>query len=104
MKENIQKEQTPTLSANRREFLGKIGKSALAVTAASVIVPFVDKNSTVSAQKLRDETGGFYQQRASSCFQYRMNTATANNSRLPNNGLVTGPFPKLVAPREAQIK
>jgi membrane-associated phospholipid phosphatase len=92
MKENIQNEQTPDLSPNRREFLGKIGKSAIAVTAASAIVPFINKNSAVSAQKLRDETGGFYQQRANFCYQYRINTAAANNPRLPtlftrpNNG------------------
>ncbi len=82
MKENTQEKQTPALSPNRREFLGKIGKSALAVTAASAIVPFIDKNSIVSAQKIRDENG-FYQRRANSCFQYRMNAATANNPRVP---------------------
>jgi hypothetical protein len=83
MNENIKNEQALVSTPNRRDFLSKIGKSALAVTAASAIVPFVDKNSAVSAQKLRDETLSFYQQRANACYQYRINTATANNPRLP---------------------
>jgi hypothetical protein len=83
MNKDLQSVTTPKSSPNRREFLSKIGKSAVAVTAASAIVPFINKNSEVSAQKLRDENPTFYELRAKSCYEYRVNTATANNPRLP---------------------
>lgn len=78
-------------STTRREFLGKIGKSAIVATAASSIVPFIDKSASVSAQRGGEETSP-YQRRANSCMQYRMNSAQSNNIRIPplftrtNNG------------------
>jgi hypothetical protein len=93
MKKPVQPEDSIDFSTNRREFLGKIGKSALAVTAASALVPFLDKSSSVSAQDPRGNGGSsFYQQRSNACFQYRLNMAKAGNSPLPplftrpNNG------------------
>ncbi|MEP6901372.1 MAG: phosphoesterase, partial [Actinomycetota bacterium] len=92
MKKDLGSKTSVNSSTNRREFLGKIGKSALAATAASAIVPFVNKSSEVSAQKLRDEPGTFYEQRAAACYQFRVNAANTNNRRIPplftrsNNG------------------
>lgn len=101
MKKTVRSETSEDTSTNRREFLGKIGKSAIAVTAASAIVPFFNKNSTVSAQKkLADSVesvksgdgGTYYQQRAAACYQFRVNAAGADFTKLPplftrpNNG------------------
>ena len=92
MKKNTNNEEVLQTSTNRRDFLSKIGKSAFAVTAASAIVPFIDKTSNVSAQKLRDEIPSFYQQRANACFKYRVGSANTNNAKIPplfnrpNNG------------------
>ena len=68
MKKAVNSENSVDSSTNRREFLGKIGKSAIAVTAASVIVPFINKNSSIMAQT-RGNGNSFYQQLANACMQ-----------------------------------
>lgn len=92
MNKDLEMENIENSSTNRREFLGKFGKSAIAVTAASAIVPFINQNSAVTAQKLRDEPGTFYQQRSDACYKFRTNAAKSNNPKFPplftrqNNG------------------
>jgi hypothetical protein len=92
MKNDVRPENAADSSPNRREFLGKLGKSAIAITAASSIVPFIDKSSSVSAQDARLNENSFYHQRANACMQYRMDMAKNNNSKIPaqfrrpNNG------------------
>lgn len=90
MKKDLEAENNISSETNRREFLGKIGKSALAVTAANAIVPLINKNSEVLAQ--RNEGTSFYRARANSCYQFRINAAKTNNTPIsqffnrPNNG------------------
>lgn len=91
MKEDENLKNSSDSSTTRRAFLGKLGKSAAAAAAAGAIVPFTGKNSEVAAQG-RGEEISFYQHRSNSCFQFRMNAAQTNNTRVPplftrsNNG------------------
>src|SRR5437868_14572651 len=90
MKKDLEAENNISSATNRREFLGNLGKSALAVTAASAIVPFISKITEVLGQ--RNEGNSFYRQRANACYQFRVNTAKTNNTPIsqffnrPNNG------------------
>ena len=92
MKEDSMSENTETPSSNRREFLGKLGKSAIAVTAASAIVPFIDKSAEASAAERGGQGNSFYHLRAQACYQYRTNCAKDNFQPIPplfsrpNNG------------------
>jgi hypothetical protein len=82
MKEDFYSENASRPSTNRREFLGKFGRSAIAVTAASAIVPFTSKSSEVSAQR-GGNGNSFYHQRAETCYQFRINCAKNNFQPIP---------------------
>ena len=91
MKADSKSEQAENSSSNRRQFLGNLGKSAIAVTAGSAIVPFLDKSSEVSAQR-GGQGNSFYHRRAEACYQYRITCAKDNFQPIPplfsrpNNG------------------
>jgi hypothetical protein len=82
MKEDFNAENDTSSSTNRREFLGKFGKTAIAVTAGSAIVPFIDKSRAVSAQR-GGNGNSFYHLRAQACYQYRTNCAKDNFQPIP---------------------
>src|SRR5690349_17007157 len=82
MKEDFESDVDAGAPPSRREFLGKIGKSAIAATAASAIVPFIGKGSEVSAQKGANGNS-FYHQRAQACYQFRSNCAKDNFQPIP---------------------
>ncbi len=93
MKNELKKEtgSLPDLSIqpSRREFFGKIGKTAVSAAAAAAIVPFIDRSSNVSAQD-RGNTN-YDVQRSAKCWRIRTNAAEfnyINTSRFPrvNNG------------------
>jgi membrane-associated phospholipid phosphatase len=77
--------------ANRRAFLGNLGKAGFAAAALGA-APLLDEKLSVKAQIRGSGGNSFYQQRANACFQYRMNMAKADNSPVPplftrpNNG------------------
>ncbi|CAN5472320.1 vanadium-dependent haloperoxidase [soil metagenome] len=73
--------------SSRRNFLGNLGKAAIAATAAATIVPYLDPKSQVLAQK-RGTIPGFDPRRAASCMQLRMNAAQTNYQN-------TGNFPRI---------
>jgi hypothetical protein len=74
-----------TTSTNRRAFLGKLGKAAIAATAAGAVAPLLDPAAKVAAQKQQRSTVfGFDAQRATTCYQLRVNSAQANLSLSPN--------------------
>ena len=76
-------------NVNRREFVSRFGKTALAAAAVGTIVPFIDPKASVLGQRGENS---FYQQRAVACLQFRVNTAQANFQPIPplfnrrNNG------------------
>ncbi|MCU1289942.1 MAG: phosphoesterase, PA-phosphatase related [Acidobacteria bacterium] len=76
---------------DRRKFFSNLGKSTVTATALGAFLPFLDKNSTVSAQK-QIAKPSFYQHRAQSCYQARIGAAKANFHPIPrlfhrpNNG------------------
>ncbi|CAN5657045.1 vanadium-dependent haloperoxidase [soil metagenome] len=76
-------------NVNRREFVSRFGKTALAAAAVGTIVPFIDPKSTVLGQRGENS---FYQQRAQACLQARTSAAQANFQLIPplfnrpNNG------------------
>jgi membrane-associated phospholipid phosphatase len=82
MKESLDSENNTSSSTNRREFLGKLGKSAIAATAAAAIVPFINKSSEVLAEG-RGNGSSFYQQRAQACYQFRISCAKDNFQPIP---------------------
>jgi membrane-associated phospholipid phosphatase len=83
-------------AANRRQFLGKIGKTALAAAAVGAVAPLVDKKAEALGQTTKREaasrTLSFYQTRANACYQWRAGVAHANLAPIPpffdraNNG------------------
>ncbi|HEY0459163.1 MAG TPA: vanadium-dependent haloperoxidase, partial [Pyrinomonadaceae bacterium] len=91
MKADFESDVKAGAPPSRREFLGKIGKSAIAATAASAIVPFIGQSAEVSAQKGANGNS-FYHQRAQACYQFRTNCAKENFQPVPplfsrpNNG------------------
>ena len=76
-------------NVNRREFVSRFGKTALAAAAVGTIVPFIDPKASVLGQRGENS---FYQKRAAACLQFRVNTAQANFQPIPplfnrpNNG------------------
>ncbi|MDQ3801965.1 MAG: vanadium-dependent haloperoxidase [Acidobacteriota bacterium] len=91
---NIEPNSEPI--ANRRQFLGKIGKTALAAAAVGAVAPLVDKSSEALGQTTKREAArgaqNFYQSRANACYQWRVSVAHANLAPIPpffdraNNG------------------
>jgi membrane-associated phospholipid phosphatase len=88
-------EPTAHTIPNRRQFLGRIGKTAIAAAAVGAIVPLVDKKSAVLGQTKSEAARGaqaFYQNRMNACYQFRVNTAAAHVAPIPplfdraNNG------------------
>jgi membrane-associated phospholipid phosphatase len=88
-------EPTSNSTANRREFFGKIGKTAIAAAAIGAVTPLVDNKSAALGQTKRDAARGaqtFYQNRMNACYQFRSNTAAAHIAPIPpfydraNNG------------------
>src|SRR5215213_5940882 len=84
-----------SLTANRREFLGKIGKTAIAAAAIGAVTPLVDKKSVAFGQTKREAARGaqtFYQNRMNACYQLRADTAATHIAPIPpfydraNNG------------------
>lgn len=63
-------------TVNRREFVNKFGKTALAAAAVGTIIPFIDPKSSVLGQ--RGQPNNFYQQRAEACLQFRVSSAQGN--------------------------
>jgi hypothetical protein len=79
--------ETPSeeTTTNRRAFLGKLGKAAIVATAAAAAVPFIDSTAQVAAQKQQRSTlVGFDSQRATACYQLRVNSAQTNFSQATN--------------------
>ena len=76
-------------NVNRREFVSRFGKTALAAAAVGTIVPFIDPKATVLGQRGQNS---FYQQRAAACLQFRVTAAQGNFQPIPplfnrlNNG------------------
>lgn len=82
-------------TANRREFLGKIGKTAIAAAALGAVAPLVDKKAEILGQTKRDAARGaqtFYQQRMNAAYQLRVDMAAGHIAPIPpffdraNNG------------------
>ena len=82
-------------TANRRQFFGKIGKTAIAAAALGAVTPLIDKKSEALGQTKREAARGaqtFYQNRANACYQFRVNVANSNLAPIPpffdraNNG------------------
>ncbi len=77
-------------SPERREFLGKIGKAAVAATAIGVATPFASEaGSSVSAQKLGASETANARSRMDFCFNYRRNMALVQRVDVgvqPDNG------------------
>ncbi|HEX9963080.1 MAG TPA: vanadium-dependent haloperoxidase [Pyrinomonadaceae bacterium] len=97
MTEKKEQNTEPILNAtaNRREFLGKIGKTAIAAAALGALTPLVDKKAEVLGQKTREASRGaqtFYQNRMNACYQFRVGAAHSNVAPIPpffdraNNG------------------
>lgn len=76
-------ESNSNSSANRREFLGRIGKTALAAAAAGTIIPMIEPKAKVSAQS-RGNIPSFNSRRATTCMQIRMSAAEKNYQNTSN--------------------
>ncbi|HLM00877.1 MAG TPA: vanadium-dependent haloperoxidase [Pyrinomonadaceae bacterium] len=83
-------------TASRRQFLGRISKTAIAAAALGAVAPLVDKKSEALGQTAKREAARgaqtFYQNRANACYQWRAGVAHSNLAPIPpffdraNNG------------------
>jgi hypothetical protein len=77
--------------SSRRRFIGTLGKAGIGAAAIGAVAPLVDKKLSVLAVD-RSQNNSFYHQRATACFQFRINAAKANFQPIPplftrpNNG------------------
>nr|HMS43629.1 hypothetical protein [Pyrinomonadaceae bacterium] len=90
MKEDVNTELLTENKTDRRKFLGKIGKAAVGITAATTIVPYLEPKAKIFGQN-RSTIPGFDPRRSGKCMQIRKNAAEANylnTSSFPraNNG------------------